>query len=147
MTTEYSGYYTNSGYILTNYQTNGYDISTILPTFRFTNSITYNSSYTTIIFTEINNYPSTFIFTTSGTLGPSVVINTTTYCCGGWATNGNAGNIDNRTINVSTGSNLGYATSINWSSNTLTIVTSPTGMNSTDFSDMSVYSASIIILS
>jgi hypothetical protein len=139
----YSGYYTNSGYILTNYDVSGTDISTFLPTFRFTNSITYNSSYTTITFTEINNYPSAFIFTTSGTVGTSVYINTTTYRCGNWV-NGNAGNIGYGN-NVSTGSFLGYATSINWSSNTLTIVTSPVG--GPDFSDMTAYSASIIILS
>ena len=154
--TGYSGYYTNGGYISTNYQTNGNDISTFLPTFRFTNSINPGTDSILIQFTEIYNYPSTFILTTSGTVGTSVYINTTTYRCGNWPTNGSAA-IVSYTTNVATDSNLGNITNIpndfsfiylNFDQKILFITTVPVNMSFSFINDnITAFSASIIILS
>jgi hypothetical protein len=141
----YSGYYPNEGYNLTNYKTNSYngsDIITIFPNFYYLTSTTppftidvSNGSYVDISF-NMNAPPSSFIFSSTYTYfgNQDEVYN---YLCNqyvvcGWTptTNGNTTTYESRGVlvgnQIATGAYIGFQNSsstssnLSFSSNTLT---------------------------
>jgi hypothetical protein len=135
----YSGYYPNEGYNLTNYKTNSYngsDIITIFPNFYYltstTPSSTNNETYVTISF-SMNAPPTSFIFSSTYTDPSENSYLCNQYVLCGWTPTTNETTITYASTGVLVGSNqisteayIGFKNSsasssnLSFSSNTLT---------------------------